>query len=61
MECSQDIIDAYTHGYKDGWRSVSGSGQPPPVLGFVNAQFLIEGKSVYEAGYERGRAAAAER
>jgi hypothetical protein len=60
MESSQAIIDAYRQGYTDGWQSVPGSGTPPPVLGFVNAQFLIEGKSVYESGYERGRTAAAE-
>jgi hypothetical protein len=58
MESSQAIIDAYTQGYKDGWQSVPGSGTPPPVPGFVNAQFLTTGKSVCESGYERGRAAA---
>ena len=58
MDSSQAIIDAYTQGYNDGWQSVQGSGTPPPVLGFVNPQFLIEGKSVYESGYECGRAAA---
>ena len=60
MLSSQATIEAYTQGYKDGWQSVPGSGLPPPVLGFVNPHFLIEGKSVYESGYERGRSAAAE-
>jgi hypothetical protein len=58
MESGQALIDAYTNGYKDGWQSVPGSGEAPPVLGLVNPHFLIEGKSVYESGYERGRTAA---
>jgi len=60
MESAQANSDAYRQGYQDGWRSVPGSGSPPQVLGFVNPHFLIEGKSVYESGYERGRTAAAE-
>jgi hypothetical protein len=58
MESSQTLIDAYTQGYKDGWQSVPGSGARPPVISYVNPQFLIEGKSIYESGYERGRTAA---
>jgi hypothetical protein len=60
MKNAQALIDAYSQGYRDGWQSVSGCGSPPAVLGFVNPHFLIEGKSHYESGYERGRAAASD-
>jgi len=60
MESTQANSDAYASGYRDGWKSVPGSGTPPPVPGYVNPHFLIEGKSVYESGYEHGRTAAAE-
>ena len=58
MDNSQANSDAYIKGYKDGWQSVPRSGPPPQVPGFVAPQFLLEGKSHYESGYERGRTAA---
>ena len=59
MDTAQDNTNAYTAGFTDGWKSLPGKGEPPPVLGFINPQFL-NGKPHYEAGYERGRKAAME-
>jgi hypothetical protein len=59
MESSQTNSEAYAKGYQDGWTSVPEAGPPPPVMGFVSLQFLIEGKSFYDSGFERGRTAAA--
>jgi hypothetical protein len=61
MEDVQALRNAYIQGYKDGWQSVSGSGSDPPVFGYVNSRFLIEGKSHYESGYQRGRIVAQEK
>jgi hypothetical protein len=58
MDNSQANSEAYIKGYKDGWRSVPRSGPPPQIPGFVSPHFLLEGKSPYESGYQRGRAAA---
>jgi hypothetical protein len=49
----------YGDGYTDGWLSVTGSGPVPPHSGLVPVYALPEGKSVYEYGYEQGRAEAA--
>jgi hypothetical protein len=59
MDSSQDLVEAFRKGYHDGWTSVSGSGAAPSIP-MVSAHFLIEGKSRYESGYERGRTAAAQ-
>jgi len=59
MESAQANTDAYIKGYKDDWQSVPRSGPPPEIPGFVSPHFLLQGKSPYESGYERGRAAAA--
>jgi len=48
MDDLQALTDAYIQRYKAGWQSVSGSGSAPPFFGYVNPQFLIEGKPHYE-------------
>jgi hypothetical protein len=61
MDSTEDNSDAYVKGFKDGWQSIPGSGPPPQISSFVSPHFLIEGKSHYESGYQRGRAAATQK
>jgi len=60
VESAQTIHEDYFRGCADGWRPVSGSGEPPPPLIVVPMQFLMDGKTYYESGYAKGRADAAE-
>jgi hypothetical protein len=48
----------YGDGYTDGWQSVTGSGPVPPHLGI--ASMVPPDLTVYEYGYENGRAGALE-
>lgn len=45
----------YLCGFRDGWRSVPNSGEPPPMISYVNSGALAFADTYYDAGYLRGR------
>jgi hypothetical protein len=61
MNTAETNSRAYAQGYSDGWKSVVGSGLVPQIPSFIPAYAIPAGKTHYEAGYESGRDAAAEK
>lgn len=58
MDAQKKAKGGYGEGYKDGWASVPNAGPPPPVIDHLPIYFLPPDKTLYEYGYEKGRAEA---
>lgn len=55
---ARDNSADYVRGFRDGWKSIPGSGAPPAIPLYANVWFLLFGRTFYDAGYSRGRTAA---